>query len=636
MRLQEKYKIIGQYIEGNFMFFICETMILLLLLFLIIYIRWRRKQLISAIEVTKYFDNHLNENGNNPPLRKTYQIKKDKKGVQNGINNTSEKTKDIIGRGRDSEKTNVTTNDKNESKNDVTMDKQAKQKVNSTLFLSNDVSVKIIKSVPESENSKPKKIGYKPNNKFLQSEQYSYAAVKMPLEDSLIKLSRKGRSNKKGYTEDGFFRTLKEHFKGKFSVFNDRHIPTKNGRVYEPDFVLSNIKNSKNIYINTEIDEPYEGGKKAPTHCIGKDNIRDDFFTKRGWIVIRFAEIQVHQEPDNCCALIAKVIASIDETFSSELLLQSNPMSVRQWSSSQARKWVGIKYREGYLNIADFENRPNEIAKYIVKESIADQLVEGSISVLDSKDKSEIKKAPNIETKNHSINKVEREEVLSSDDIKHRIHVKDKSNTISARQLVDKFFPKFDVNLSVEIAAYEKGVSREIILKEWDNVAEKGIDMHETIRSFFAGNDYEINTPEIRYFLAFLEDHNSLKPYKFNLNIFDKDLLIEGIIDMIFEKEDGSLHMFDWERSNKIVTPGSIINNNGGNGLKRLSHLKDNEYNKHCLQQNIYKHIIEKYGFKIASMNLLILHQSYKTYIEVRIPDMEREVEYIFENRFKL
>jgi len=211
---------------------------------------------------------------------------------------------------------------------------------------SNEVLIKVIKSIPESTSSAPKRIGYSPNRKFEQIEPYNYAVVKMPQHNSLIKFPRKGRSDKKGYKEDSFYADLKSHFKSTFNVLNDRHIPTENGRPYEPDFVLSSEKDNTNIFINIEIDEPYDGWLRTPTHCISENDLRDEFFTKRGWIIIRFAEIQIHNEPQKCCALIAKVIRSIDSTFTSELLNEQNPNEIIQWDNLQAKKWAIQKYRE--------------------------------------------------------------------------------------------------------------------------------------------------------------------------------------------------------------------------------------------------------------------------------------------------
>src|SRR5690606_32783383 len=128
-----------------------------------------------------------------------------------------------------------------------------------------------------------KRIGYKPNNKFLQNEPYEYPSVKFPNEDAPIKFPKNGRSNKKGYKEEEFYTFLTSYFANDFKVFNDKHIPQQNNhRPYEPDFLLVKEQENKNIFINIEIDEPYEGLSKTPTHIVNQDIYRDLFFTNRG------------------------------------------------------------------------------------------------------------------------------------------------------------------------------------------------------------------------------------------------------------------------------------------------------------------------------------------------------------------
>lgn len=141
----------------------------------------------------------------------------------------------------------------------------------------------------------------------------------MPMEDSFIKFPKKGRTNKLGFTENGFYVYLKKHFEQNFSIYNDRHITHRSGtNYYEPDFLIISEKDNKNIFINIEIDEPYDGLSRIPTHELNKDNFRDNFFTQRGYIVIRFTEKQIFEEPTQCCIYIAEVIKSIDSTDTNE------------------------------------------------------------------------------------------------------------------------------------------------------------------------------------------------------------------------------------------------------------------------------------------------------------------------------
>ena len=241
-----------------------------------------------------------------------------------------------------------------------------------------EIKVNKIVSHADIKQPFPIRIGYEPSNAFEQQKPYQYAVAKMPLKNSLVKIPRKGYAYNKGITEDNFYELLNKYFGKSFNVYNDRFVPKRNSKPYEPDFVLSCEKDSKNIFIDIEIDEPYDIRDRKPIHCIGEDDARDDFFTKRGWIVIRFAEKQVHQEPRKCCSFVAKVILSVDKTFYSELLNESNPFNMPQWDTVQSEKWAKEKYREEYLDIdvANFYSNIKEVCEYKIVESNADNEVE--------------------------------------------------------------------------------------------------------------------------------------------------------------------------------------------------------------------------------------------------------------------
>lgn len=493
----------------------------------------------------------------------------------------------------------------------------------------NEVQVKIIKSVPEPSSSTAKRIGYLPSEKFAQTEPYKYAAVKMPQKNTLIKFPRKGRSDKKGYKEDDFLIHLNRHFKTAFSVFNDRHIPTENGRPYEPDFVLLSEKDNKNIFINIEIDEPYDGWLRTPTHCIGENDLRDDFFTKRGWIVIRFAEIQVHREPKKCCAYIAKVIHSIDSSFNSDLLNEVFPSQVEQWDNLQSKKWSLDKYREKYLGIENFGKRPNVITEYEIIESTVDNAVEKEIPKVIYKNASDngLLASRNIDY---------RDKRIKFDPVEHRYFIDGNPDTISVTQLIDKFFPEFDALYWAPIKAAQLGISTEEILAEWESKridsANKGTALHEAIENYYNNKSHNSSTKEFGHFLSFRERYKGMTPYRSEWRIFDEDLMVAGTIDMVYKKEDGSLYMFDWKRSEKVVNnDGTIKHDKFQFAFGELNHLGDNSYNRYCLQQNIYKAILEKrYSHRISSMNLLVMHESYDQFYHIKIPNMDKEINYIF------
>ncbi len=220
--------------------------------------------------------------------------------------------------------------------------------------------VEVIKAEKE-EQSKEKYIGYNPINVFAQTEPLNFPYVIMPKANSVIKFPRKGRVGRKGFKEESFKVFVEKYFRNEFQIFDDRFIMVKNSnKPYEPDITLVTEQNGINIFLDIEIDEPYEGlndiMKRKATHYQYADTNRNNAFASRGWIVIRFAEIQVHQDPNACCNFVADVIKSINGKFIIPTVLnglrQLKP--VKQWTKDEAEEWSRQKYREHYLGITSF------------------------------------------------------------------------------------------------------------------------------------------------------------------------------------------------------------------------------------------------------------------------------------------
>jgi len=65
---------------------------------------------------------------------------------------------------------------------------------------------------------------------------------------------------------------------------------------------------------------------------------------------------------------------------------------------------------------------------------------------------------------------------------------------------------------------------------------------------------------------------------------------------MVFEKEDGTLLIYDWKRSKEIKKTNPF---NKWANKEEIEHLPDSNYWHYCLQLNTYKAILEdKYGQK--------------------------------------
>ncbi|MBG6186423.1 WYL domain-containing protein [Flavobacterium sp. CAN_S2] len=251
------------------------------------------------------------------------------------------------------------------------------------------IPTKIVEPVviPEpEEQTKEKYIGYNPINLFAQTEPYSFPYVIMPPPNCVIKFPRKGRTGRKGFKEEAFKTSIEKYFRNSHQVYDDRLLLTKNNsNAYEPDFVLVNEKNGVNIFLDIEIDEPYEGindiENRKSTHYQYADTNRNNAFKNRGWIVIRFAEIQVHQQPDSCCKFITDVLKSIHTEYSFPAFSQSVPKinPVKQWTNAEARLWSVEKYRERYLGIERFGVTANEKSLIELEETILGETIEEQV-----------------------------------------------------------------------------------------------------------------------------------------------------------------------------------------------------------------------------------------------------------------
>ena len=237
---------------------------------------------------------------------------------------------------------------------------------------------------------------------------------------------------------------------------------------------------------------------------------------------------------------------------------------------------------------------------------------------------------------------------------KHEYFVDGKKIKLSVTGLIEKFFPKFDSEYWSNKKAIEriqmeggkltddniKNVKKEI-LSEWEvnrkEAAEKGTLLHEKIEDYYNKIDNEHDLPEFHYFKQFTNKYPTLKPYKTEWRIFDYSLSLAGSIDMVYEKDNGELFLFDWKRSAKIVNgAGHLIESDFDYGFDELCHIADNSYNRYSLQLNLYKYIIESnYGKKISSMNLLILHPHYHTFFHLQIPKLEKETNFLMEEARK-
>lgn len=485
-----------------------------------------------------------------------------------------------------------------------------------------NITEQVIKSEPNKEQTDYLKILFTPNNHFAQDVNYLYPVVKMPKPNCSLKLPRTGRSNQKGYKENDFYNEIKIQTSD-IEISNNVHmvIPGYN-KPYEPDIVL--FYRNIHLYIDIEIDEPYDGYYRYPTHSINpeedfkQDNIRDLFFTESGWIVIRFTEKQVHCQAKECIDYIKNVINSIyGRDFTTAVCCEIE----NQWDYNQCIQWQKIYYREKYLGIERFQKQYNY--KEIEVDTEEDESIERILQRT---------RRYNFETWNRSI---------AFDEETHKyFHPKDETGNaeyISVTTLIERFFP-FDLKRYIERKSIEDERTEEDVFIEYlmirDEAADKGTFLHHQIENYLKGNNFDSDLREFEFFLNFYSKEikkRNLVYFDAERMIFSRKYNVAGTIDCLFKKSDKDEYvMLDWKRSKKLIIDGRPKIFGFGYALSELSNLDNSSYNRYCLQQNVYKYILEsECSMKVSSMKLVVLHDNYSDYFVVDVPEKKRETRII-------
>lgn len=462
----------------------------------------------------------------------------------------------------------------------------------------------------------------------------SYPIFRYPKKGTVVRSFRLGNTKRRGFKEESFQKSIEQYFGKDFAVLGNARLNTgKETRPFEPDIAIIDKSNS-NLRIDIEIDEPYAGLTRQPIHCKGEDVYRDIYFVDRGWIVLRFSEYQIHSQENDCLRYIAETIKlAIPNYVIPTLLLNQPSLEIEKlWDIVQAQKWEKKKYREEYLNHTfQFIEEQTETTErnFDEQELKEEKLVKPTlIGEVDNKQSLAF---------NHQ-NAHLRDSRIKFYPEPH-IYTIDKTPAPSASTVISKFFPEFDSygkasNLSSSNPLF--GLPVEEIVDIWNSrgmeAANQGTYLHEQIEKFYLGQDFS-NTPEFHLFEQFCKDHPNLNPHRTEWRVFDEEHHIAGTIDLITQNSSG-YELYDWKRSKKIIDVYSgnpIVTDSWGNfGVGQLSTIHNTSYNRYCLQQSLYKYILEKnYGLTVSKMFLIVLYPDHDRYYKVEVPYLKDKAEYI-------
>jgi len=213
------------------------------------------------------------------------------------------------------------------------------------------------------------------------------------------------------------------------------------------------------------------------------------------------------------------------------------------------------------------------------------------------------------------------------------------------------------------------GKTAEEIEKMWalsgQEAAAAGTEMHYKIECFYNQSD---ETPlalaapdndipeELKQFMKFHHDFSAtLRPYRTEWTVFHEEAQIAGSIDMVFqdisletvttpstsclspetcpEEAEPPLVIYDWKRCREI-TKTNINFKYAKHPI--IEHIPDANFWHYALQLNIYKYILQtKYGKTVTDLYLIVLHPDSQNYQRIKLPNLQTEVNELFNERIE-
>lgn len=439
-----------------------------------------------------------------------------------------------------------------------------------------------------------------------------YPRVLMPkAPQPWVKEPAAGRSNVRGFLEQAFASRL-QHADLGVEVMTDRHLRVPLCQLpYEPDIILHDAATA--LYIDLEIDEPYDGYSRLPRHSAGADSTRDRFFVESGWVVVHLTEQQIHRHPQECIEYLRKLLALLRKGNSTlpEFAYEEEP-----WTETQAYRWEREHYRERYLGIDTFgEEAPLQL---VMDDPNAPDPIEGLLQRTRLRPGAEGAEGMVFDEESHTYYPVG--------------NATGAADYESVTTAIGRFFP-FDTEQYVEQKARRENRSEAEVMAEFEELradaSNRGTDMHANIEHFLK-KDLEVHddSKEFAMFMDFYHDNIEGKVAFADAEkqIFLDEYRIAGTADALFRKKDGSYIMVDWKRSKHLIIDGHPRKFGHGRGLSIVSHLDASSYYKYELQQSFYRYILEeRYGMRLSAMVLVVLHPDYDRYYLVPLQNYRKK-----------
>lgn len=185
--------------------------------------------------------------------------------------------------------------------------------------------------------------------------------------------------------------------------------------------------------------------------------------------------------------------------------------------------------------------------------------------------------------------------------------------------VLKKFTEEFDSDKMSVLVANKRGITKEEVLKEWEDNKNKACQLGTKVHLFGENycRDRELK-PTNGYEEAIVKWYSTKPDYIettfLELQMFSDALGIAGTSDMVFyNTKTGKFKILDYKTNADLFK-----NYKGKRMLKPFDNLLDNPYNKYQLQLSLYQILFEQTGYEIESRALVWIkpngtYEVYKT-----------------------
>lgn len=219
-------------------------------------------------------------------------------------------------------------------------------------------------------------------------------------------------------------------------------------------------------------------------------------------------------------------------------------------------------------------------------------------------------------------------------DDKHKYFIGN-NELISTTTFIGKFKKPFNKDFWSTKKAIEKGVSKQEILREWDDIKDtacaKGSDLHYYSDNFMHNRVFPTDVPDaliaqFKNFYSKFIQNNIVVRTEFVLG--DEELGIAGMIDLFcYNTKTNKFYIADYKTNKKFDFNSKYRNKY----LDPISYIEECEFNTYSLQTSIYRYIIEKnLEIELGDSIVVWFNDKNSQYESIKCEYMKKEVEKMF------